>query len=55
MLFRLIGIYNQKLFKLIFMVRFIKVLEGISTVEEVETSRSAPVRAEKYTQKINKD
>ena len=45
----------MKLFKLIFMVRFIKVLEGISSIEEVATSRSAPMRAEKYTQKINKD
>ncbi len=45
----------MKLLKLIFMVRFIKVLEGISSVEEAATSRSAPMRAEKYTQKINKD
>ena len=37
------------------MVRFIKVLEGISSVEEAATSRSAPMRAGKYTQKINKD
>ena len=45
----------MKLFKLIFMVRFIKVLEWISSVEEAATYRSVPMRAEKDIQKINKD
>ena len=44
-----------KLFKLIFMVRFIKILEGISSIEEAATYRSVPMIAKKYTQKINKD
>ena len=37
------------------MVRFIKILEWISSVEEAATYRSAPMRAEKDTQKINED
>ena len=45
----------MKLFKLIFLVRFIKVLEGISSVGEGATYRSTPMRAEKYTQKINEN
>ena len=45
----------MKLFELIFMVRFIKILEGISTIKEGATIRLVPMRAEKYTQKINKD
>ena len=45
----------MKLFKLIFMVRFIKVLEWISSIKEAATLRSVPMRAEKDTQKINKD
>ena len=44
----------MKSFKLIFMVRFIKIPEGISSIEEVATLRSVPMRAEKYTRKINK-
>ena len=45
----------MKLSKLIFMVRFIKILEWISSIEEAATSRSVPMRAEKYAQKINED
>ena len=37
------------------MVRFIKILEWISSVEEAATYRSVPMRAEKDTQKINED
>ena len=43
----------MKLLKLIFMVRFIKILEWISSVEEA-TTRSVPMRAEKDTLKIIK-
>ena len=45
----------MKLFKLIFMVRFIKVSEWISPVEEGATSRSVPMRTGKDTRKINDD
>lgn len=45
----------MKLLKLIFMVRFIKILEWISSVEEAATTRSVPMRAEKDTLKIIKD
>ena len=45
----------MKLFKLIFMVRFIKVLEVISSIEEAAAYRSVPMRAKKCTQKIYKD
>ncbi len=45
----------MKLSKLIFKVRFIKISEGISSIEEAATFRSVPMRAEKYTRKINKD
>lgn len=44
----------MKLLKLIFMVRFIKILEWISSVEEAVTTRSVPMRAEKDTLKIIK-
>ena len=36
------------------MVKFIKILEGISSIKEAATLRSVPMRAEKDTQKINK-
>ena len=45
----------MKLFKQIFMVRFIKILEGISSIEEAATSWSVLTKAEKYAQKINED
>ncbi len=45
----------MKLFKLIFMVRFIKILEWISSVEEAATYRSVPMRTGKGTRKINED
>ena len=44
----------MKLFKLIFMARFIKILGWISSVEEAATFRSVPMREEKYAQKIDK-
>ncbi len=44
----------MKLSKLIFMVRFIKILEWISSIEEAATSRSVPMRAEKYAQRLMK-
>ena len=43
----------MKLFKLIFMVRFIKILEWISLAEEAATSRSEPMMTGKDTRKIN--
>ena len=45
----------MKLSKLIFMVRFIKISEWISSIEEAATSRSVLMRATKDTRKINKD
>ena len=45
----------MKLFKLIFMVRFIKVLEQICPIEEGATIRLVPMKAVKDAQKINKD
>ena len=45
----------MKLFKLIFMVRFIKILEWIWPIEEGATSRLVPMIAAKGTQKINED
>lgn len=37
------------------MVRFIKIFEGISPNEEGATTRLVPMRAVKYTKKINED
>ena len=45
----------MKLLKLIFMVRFIKILEWISSIEEAATSGSVPMRGEKDARNINKD
>ena len=45
----------MKLFKLIFMVRFIKILEWIWSIEEGATSRLVPMNAAKGAQKINED
>ena len=43
-----------KLFKLIFMVRFINILEQIWPIEEGATYRLVPMKAVKDAQKINK-
>ena len=45
----------MKLFKLIFMVRFINILEQIWPIEEGATYRLIPMKAVKDAQKINKD
>ena len=45
----------MKLSKLIFMVRFIKVLEQVWPIEEGATARLVPMKAVKDAQKINKD
>ena len=45
----------MKLFKLIFMVRFIKVSEQVWPIEEGATIRLVPMRAVKPARKINKD
>lgn len=37
------------------MVRFIKIFEWISSIEEGATSRLVPMRAVKYAKKINED
>ncbi len=47
--------FALKLSKLIFMVRFIKVLEQIWPIEEGATARLVPMKAAKDAQKINKD
>lgn len=44
----------MKLFKLIFMARFIKILEQICLIEEGATIRLDPMKANKDDQKINK-
>ena len=44
----------MKLSKLIFMVRFIKVLEWISPAEEAATSRSEPMRTGKAPKRLMK-
>lgn len=46
---------TQKLFKLIFMVRFIKILEQVWLIEEEATYRLVPMKAGKDAQKIIKD
>ena len=46
---------RMKLFKLIFMVRFIKILEQIWSDEEGATSRLVPMKTAEDAQKINKD
>ncbi len=43
----------MKSFKLIFMVRFIKILERIRSIEEGATSRLVPMIAAKDARKIN--
>ena len=43
----------MKLFKLIFMVRFIKISEHIWPIEEGATSRLVPTKAVKDARKIN--
>lgn len=45
----------MKLFKLIFMVGLIKILEWIWSIEEGGTSRLVPMTAAKGTRKINED
>ena len=45
----------MKLSKLIFLVRFINVLEQVWPVEEGATSRLVPMKAVKDAQKINED
>ena len=45
----------MKLFKLIFMVRFINIAEQICSIEEGATSRLVPTKADKDARKINKD
>ena len=45
----------MKSFKLIFMVRFIKILERIRSIEEGATSRLVPMIAAKDARKINED
>ncbi len=45
----------MKLFKLIFMVRFNKILEWISPEEKAAPSRSEPMRTGKDIRKINED
>ena|GEM_PF-3857534 len=45
----------MKLFKLIFMVRFIKVSEQVWPIEEEATIRLVPMRVAKDARKINKD
>ena len=45
----------MKLVKLIFMVRFIKLLEQICSIEEGATSRLVLTKTDKDARKINKD
>ncbi len=45
----------MKLLKLIFMVRFIKILEQVCPIEEETTSRLVPRKADKDAPKVNKD
>ena len=45
----------MKLSKLIFMVRFIKLLEQIWPIEEGAILRLVPMKVDKDAQKINKD
>ena len=45
----------MKLFKLIFMVRFIKISEQVCSIEEGATLRLVPTKADKDARKINKD
>ena len=45
----------MKLFKLIFMVRFINILEQVWPIEEGATARLVPMKAAEDAQKINKD
>ena len=45
----------MKLSKLIFMVRFINILEQIWPIEEEATIRLVPMKAGKDAQNINKD
>ena len=44
-----------KLFKLIFMARFIKILEQIRPIAEGATARLVPMQADEDAQKINED
>ncbi len=46
--------FALKLFRLIFMVRFINIMEQIWPVYGGATSRLVPMREEKYAQKIDK-
>ena len=48
-------IHQMKLSKLIFMVRFIKVLEQVWPIEEGATARLVPMKAAEDAQKINED
>ena len=45
----------MKLSKLIFMVRFINILEQVWPIEEEATARLVPMKAVKPAQKINED
>ncbi len=45
----------MKLSKLIFMVRFINILEQVWPIEEGATARLVPMKAAKDAQKINED
>ena len=45
----------MKLFKLIFMARFIKILEQIRSIAEGATSRLVPIKADEDARKINED
>ena len=54
--FALVNFKNaMKLFKLIFMARFIKILEQISPIAEGATARLVPIKADKDARKINED
>ena len=48
-------LFNLKFYRTIDFRKDSLILEGISSIEEAATFRSVPMRAEKYTQKINKD
>ncbi len=45
----------MKLFKLILMVRFIKILKQIRSIKEGTTARLVPMQADEDAQKINED
>ena len=53
--FLIFNIFALKLFKLIFLVIFIKIPEQIRSVYEGATSRSVPIKADEDARKIDKD